>query len=165
MDVKQGTRQLLSDVNLLILMIYYYYHFNFLFIFFLSLALRADKQRPFPTLLVAGIERYPLKVTRKMGRRKVARRSQVKPFLKIVNVAHVMPTRYILIVFLLIYYFLYFFILFILVVIQWMLILNRFLMPQKPMEMSQSDLKPSHQFEKFSKSVTQQEKIVGFSKN
>jgi len=57
-------------------------------------SLRADKQRPFPTLLVAGIERYPLKVTRKMGVRKVARRSQVKPFLKIINVAHVMPTRY-----------------------------------------------------------------------
>jgi len=57
-------------------------------------ALRADKTRHFPTILVAGIERYPLKVTRKMGVRKVAHRSQVKPFLKIVNVAHVMPTRY-----------------------------------------------------------------------
>jgi len=57
-------------------------------------AVKADKKRHFPGILVAGIERYPLKVTRKMGVRRIFHRSQVKPFVKIVNVAHVMPTRY-----------------------------------------------------------------------
>jgi len=31
-----------------------------------------------------------------MGKKKIARRSKVKPFLKVVNYNHVMPTRYVL---------------------------------------------------------------------
>ena len=38
--------------------------------------------------------RYPLKVTKSMGKKKVARRSKVKPFIKVVNYAHLLPTRY-----------------------------------------------------------------------
>jgi hypothetical protein len=40
--------------------------------------------------------RYPLKVTKSMGKKKVSRRSKVKPFIKVVNYAHLLPTRYVL---------------------------------------------------------------------
>ena len=43
---------------------------------------------------MAGIERCPLKVTGRMSDKKVARRSKVKPFVKMVNYNHLMPTRY-----------------------------------------------------------------------
>jgi len=52
------------------------------------------KAHPFPYALVAGIERYPLKVTRRMGSKKVEKRSRIKPFIKAVNYNHLMPTRY-----------------------------------------------------------------------
>jgi large subunit ribosomal protein L27e len=45
--------------------------------------------------LVAGIERYPLKVTKRMSQKKIERRTKVKPFVKVVNYNHIMPTRYI----------------------------------------------------------------------
>jgi large subunit ribosomal protein L27e len=44
--------------------------------------------------LVAGIEKYPLRVTKQMSQKKIERRSKVKPFVKIVNYNHLMPTRY-----------------------------------------------------------------------
>ncbi|EIE77729.1 hypothetical protein G6F57_002660 [Rhizopus arrhizus] len=52
------------------------------------------KERPYGYAVVAGIERTPLKVTKSMGKKKVAKRSKVKPFIKIVNYNHMMPTRY-----------------------------------------------------------------------
>ncbi|KAH7883034.1 60s ribosomal protein l27 [Phlebopus sp. FC_14] len=52
------------------------------------------KERPYPHAIVAGIERYPRKVTRRMGAKKVQRRSRVKPFVKTVNYSHLFPTRY-----------------------------------------------------------------------
>ncbi|WVW80942.1 hypothetical protein I302_102933 [Kwoniella bestiolae CBS 10118] len=52
------------------------------------------KERPYPHAVVAGIERYPLKVTKNMGKKRIARRSKVKPFIKVVNYAHLLPTRY-----------------------------------------------------------------------
>ncbi|TRM67068.1 ribosomal L27e protein family-domain-containing protein [Schizophyllum amplum] len=52
------------------------------------------KDRPYPHAIVAGIERYPLKVTRRMGQKKLARRSKVKPFIKVINYSHMFPTRY-----------------------------------------------------------------------
>lgn len=52
------------------------------------------KQHPFSYALVAGIERYPSKVTRRMGKKRVEKRSKVKPFIKMVNYNHIMPTRY-----------------------------------------------------------------------
>jgi large subunit ribosomal protein L27e len=54
------------------------------------------KGRKFPHCVVAGIERYPRKVTRRMGQKKLARRCRIKPFVKHLNYAHVMPTRYVL---------------------------------------------------------------------
>ncbi|RKO93089.1 ribosomal L27e protein family-domain-containing protein [Blyttiomyces helicus] len=50
--------------------------------------------RPFPHAIVAGIERYPLKITKGMGKKRVAKRSKVKSFIKVVNYNHLMPTRY-----------------------------------------------------------------------
>ena len=41
------------------------------------------KDRPYPHAIVAGIERYPLKVTKRMGAKKLAKRSKVKPFIKV----------------------------------------------------------------------------------
>merc|ERR1712165_702775 len=52
----------------------------------------ADK--PYGHALVAGIDRYPLKVTKKMGKKKIAKRSKIKPFVKVINFNHMMPTRY-----------------------------------------------------------------------
>jgi large subunit ribosomal protein L27e len=52
------------------------------------------KTRPYAHALVAGIERHPLKITKRMSQKKIAKRSRVKPFLKIVNFNHVMATRY-----------------------------------------------------------------------
>merc|ERR1712184_31197 len=42
--------------------------------------------KPFGHALIAGIDRYPRIVTK--------RRSKIKPFLKVVNYNHLMPTRY-----------------------------------------------------------------------
>ena len=52
----------------------------------------SDKQ--FGHALVAGIDRYPRKVTKKLGKAKLKKKSKIKPFLKILNYNHVMPTRY-----------------------------------------------------------------------
>jgi large subunit ribosomal protein L27e len=49
--------------------------------------------RPYPHAVIAGVERYPLKVTKGMGQKRVAKRSRVKPFVKIVNYNHILPTR------------------------------------------------------------------------
>ncbi|KAK5820938.1 ribosomal L27e protein family-domain-containing protein [Linnemannia elongata] len=53
-----------------------------------------SKERGYGHAIVAGVERYPLKITKNMGKKRVAKRSKVKPFIKIVNYNHMMPTRY-----------------------------------------------------------------------
>ncbi|KAI4200018.1 MAG: hypothetical protein LQ348_001798 [Seirophora lacunosa] len=53
-----------------------------------------SKSHAFPHALVAGIERYPSQVTRRMSKARQAKRSKVKPFIKIINYNHLMPTRY-----------------------------------------------------------------------
>merc|ERR1712118_133725 len=50
--------------------------------------------RPYGHCLVAGIMKYPLKITKSMSEKKITKRSKIKPFLKCVNYNHVMPTRY-----------------------------------------------------------------------
>ena len=52
------------------------------------------KGKAFPHALVAGVERAPLKVTKKMSKTKIERRSRVKPFAKVVNYNHILPTRF-----------------------------------------------------------------------
>ena len=43
--------------------------------------------------VVAGIDQYPLKISKSMEKKKLDKRSKLKPFLKVVNYNHVMPTR------------------------------------------------------------------------
>ena len=45
-------------------------------------------------LLVAGIQRNPRSLTRRMSKTKREKRSKIKPFLKRINYNHIMPTRY-----------------------------------------------------------------------
>jgi len=54
----------------------------------------ATSDKPYAHCLVAGIDRYPRKVTTKMGKKKLEKRSKIKPFIKVVNANHLMPTRY-----------------------------------------------------------------------
>ncbi|CAM9382565.1 unnamed protein product [Discosporangium mesarthrocarpum] len=53
-----------------------------------------SEDRKFGHAIVAGIDRYPRKVTRVMSKEKIAKRTKMKPFVKFVNVNHIMPTRY-----------------------------------------------------------------------
>ena len=52
------------------------------------------KDQKFAHALVAGIDRYPRKVTRAMKEDRIKKRTQIKPFVKTVNLNHIMPTRY-----------------------------------------------------------------------
>lgn len=50
--------------------------------------------RPYAHCLVAGVDRYPRKVTKRMGKKRVEKRTKVKPFVRVVNCNHLLPTRY-----------------------------------------------------------------------
>ena len=52
-----------------------------------------SNDRPYGHAVVAGIDRYPLKVTKNMSKKKFARKNRIKPFLKVINYNHLMPTR------------------------------------------------------------------------
>ncbi|EPY23941.1 large subunit ribosomal protein L27e [Strigomonas culicis] len=54
----------------------------------------SSKERPYGHALIAGVKKYPKKVTRGMTRQTIARRSQVGVFLRVVNHKHFLPTRY-----------------------------------------------------------------------
>lgn len=53
-----------------------------------------NKPHPFGHAVVAGIERYPSKITRRMSKSRQDKRSKIKPFIKVINYNHLMPTRY-----------------------------------------------------------------------
>lgn len=46
--------------------------------------------------MVVGIERPPRKVTRSMNKKKIERKSRMKPFVKYVNYNHLLPTRFVI---------------------------------------------------------------------
>jgi len=52
-----------------------------------------SSDRPYGHALVAGIDKHPRKVTKRMGKKKVASRSRIRPFLKVINYSHLLPTR------------------------------------------------------------------------
>merc|ERR1712151_1034156 len=54
----------------------------------------SDNGRLYGHALVAGIERYPRRVTKSMGKKKIAKRNKMKAFVKVVNYNHMFPTRY-----------------------------------------------------------------------
>nr|ABZ04238.1 ribosomal protein rpl27 [Lineus viridis] len=51
-------------------------------------------EKPYGHALVAGVDRYPRKVTKRMGKKKIKQRSKIKAFVKVYNFNHLMPTRY-----------------------------------------------------------------------
>ncbi|ESO11608.1 hypothetical protein HELRODRAFT_71308 [Helobdella robusta] len=51
-------------------------------------------EKQYSHALVAGISRYPLAVTKKMNKKKIKTRSKIKPFIRVYNYNHLMPTRY-----------------------------------------------------------------------
>lgn len=53
-----------------------------------------NKPHPFGHAVVAGIERYPERITRRMSKARQDKRSKIKPFIKVINYNHLMPTRY-----------------------------------------------------------------------
>ena len=56
-------------------------------------ALHSSHRCP-PTLAVAGINRYPRKITKAMPAEKKSQRGRIKAFMRMINVNHLMPTRY-----------------------------------------------------------------------
>ncbi|VDP11058.1 unnamed protein product [Soboliphyme baturini] len=50
--------------------------------------------RPYGHALVVGIDRYPRKVIRKMSKKKIEQRSKLRPFIRVYNYTHLLPTRY-----------------------------------------------------------------------
>merc|ERR1711881_50425 len=56
----------------------------------------SHQDRKFPHALVAGINRYPRKVHKNLSKKSMARKIKIKPFIKYVNLNHLMPTRHIL---------------------------------------------------------------------
>lgn len=59
----------------------------------------ATTDKPYGHALVVGIDRYPLKINKKMGKKRTARRCKIKPFVKVINYNHIMPTRYSVVLF------------------------------------------------------------------
>ena len=53
-----------------------------------------SKNHSFLHALVAGIERYPLKITGKHDPKKIAKRTKIRPVIKVLNYNHLLPTRY-----------------------------------------------------------------------
>ncbi len=56
---------------------------------------KATKGRKYEHCLVVGIAKNARKLTRKMSAKKIDRRSNMTPFIKVINAAHILPTRYV----------------------------------------------------------------------
>ena len=50
--------------------------------------------RKYGHCVVAGVDRAPKKILKCMTKRQIMRRSTIKPFVKVTNWNHIMPTRY-----------------------------------------------------------------------
>lgn len=50
--------------------------------------------RPYGHALVAGIDKYPLPVYRRMNKFAINKRTKIRPFFRVINYTHLMPTRY-----------------------------------------------------------------------
>ena len=53
-----------------------------------------SKGRNYGHCLLAGVDQAPRKVTKSMTKREILRRTTIRPFIKVINVNHLMPTRY-----------------------------------------------------------------------
>jgi large subunit ribosomal protein L27e len=54
----------------------------------------ASSDKQYGHALVAGIDRHPRPIKKRMGKKKQKVRSKVKPFVRVYNYNHLMPTRY-----------------------------------------------------------------------
>jgi large subunit ribosomal protein L27e len=57
---------------------------------------KKQEKTNFESVLLLGIKKYPLKITRKMNTEKTFKKSRIKMFLKFFNKNHILPTRYII---------------------------------------------------------------------
>ena len=53
------------------------------------------KARRYGHCLVAGVRNPPRKVTKSMSKKEILRRTKMRPFVKVINWNHVMPTRFV----------------------------------------------------------------------
>ncbi|CAH8491778.1 unnamed protein product [Schistosoma turkestanicum] len=51
-------------------------------------------EKPYGHALVVGIDRYPRRILKRMGKKRMESRCKIKPFVKVVNYNHLMPTRH-----------------------------------------------------------------------
>ena len=54
------------------------------------------KDKKFGHALVVGVERPPRRVIKSMSKKKIDRKSRLKPFVKFVNYNHILPTRFVI---------------------------------------------------------------------
>merc|ERR1719320_2099349 len=54
----------------------------------------SSQRHPFNHALILGISRYPRKITNKMSKEKIKKRTKMKLFARFLNYTHLMPTRY-----------------------------------------------------------------------
>ena len=53
------------------------------------------KSRRYGHCLVAGVRRSPRRVTKSMTNKEILRRTSMRPFVKVINWNHMMPTRFV----------------------------------------------------------------------
>ncbi|CAH8483985.1 unnamed protein product [Dicrocoelium dendriticum] len=53
-----------------------------------------SKEKPYGHALIVGIDRYPRRIVRRMGKKRMESRCKIKPFVKIINYNHLLPTRH-----------------------------------------------------------------------
>ncbi|KYR00635.1 S60 ribosomal protein L27 [Tieghemostelium lacteum] len=59
-----------------------------------AVVIKNTNERPYGHCLVAGIDKYPKSIVRSMSRKVILKRTSIRPFVKVVNYNHIMPTRY-----------------------------------------------------------------------
>merc|ERR1712083_265044 len=55
---------------------------------------KPTQKHKFYHCIVAGISKYPKRITPRMDRGSIKRRSQIETFIKVCNYKHILPTRY-----------------------------------------------------------------------
>ncbi|KAK4471456.1 hypothetical protein MN116_004884 [Schistosoma mekongi] len=53
-----------------------------------------SSDKPYGHALVVGIDRYPRRILKRMGKKRIESRCKIKPFVKVINYNHLMPTRH-----------------------------------------------------------------------
>ncbi|VDN06842.1 unnamed protein product [Thelazia callipaeda] len=53
-----------------------------------------SSDRAYSHAVIAGIDKYPLAVTKRMGKKKIKKRSKLRPFVGIASYSNLLPTRY-----------------------------------------------------------------------